>query len=984
METSQEVKYNEGFLSVQPQPTSSILNPVPLARFDSTIAETNWDPAKILAREQIVKKIFWDTTTAPGEDLRFQKFFQATEVSSSKLNVPYDLMTNEVTQSVLKTFTYYRGDFVVTLTVTGTKFHAGMIMPYFVPLTRQTTFAWNTPFLVNHTMIEANGVNTATLRIPYMSQRSYISTYDSPACFNLGVIGFRVIAPLAAATGSLTSIPVTVSFHMERLEMYVPSLTPTTCFPTPSFVVSSKSKPRVTGEKHSTDPHVNTLPADSTSVPTIGGPGLKCTHNPNYDSPESLRDILKRSTAVGQGNLAALANYLSMPPLTGSMLNRLYMFGWMDAGAILNPQVSNHPASYWASMYSMAKGSLRYTFIFDGGSGTNGATSEFISYGAVFMPGTFYPLRVSDNPDNLRGKDLNHRRLILPGSTTLVTDPGIPDTNRIYNDLVVQPMLDALNFIPRENVCNNEPYSTATPNGDSTFSQYYSNLTSGGCVALADNSHNQISMDIPFICQDNAYALPRYRTVGEGTVSEYRATTLGWYRDDMSPDFAPYTDDTPPAGSFSYMDQEATYGPHMSPGTIVFFAMSNTNLTGGAAIAMRRLNVSVYASLGDDFRFGGIRGVPMEGQLVHNVRQKGGDLVQDTTWKPIHIPQFGAWGLGNLDAFASRPGTVSGEPHGNTITTINKFRKAANVTLPMNVTGDRFDTNATLHTTAMDKPSNTLGPMPMMPGLTSPLPNSTGIVNTTRMALRADETFEASPELFATEEDEMDLCYLTRKLTLVGITNWDIATSEGEPIFSVPLSPFPYDDNISISTEPNLPMLSLVANHFLYWSGSLRYRIKVVGTSFHTGRLFISIAHFPFRDFARQADDFQGRAPYCASRYSIQPPLTLSEAMAQGGVYLDLSDENRDITIDVPYKSMHPRLHTASAAQPHQTSAMGKLSIWVLNALSSPETVQTSVDVVVMVGGGPDFHLHTMSPFAAMTDSARPWFNGISTFMTNP
>lgn len=302
--------------------------------------------------------------------------------------------------------------------------------------------------------------------------------------------------------------------------------------------------------------------------------------------------------------------------------------------------------------------------------------------------------------------------------------------------------------------------------------------------------------------------------------------------------------------------------------------------------------------------------------------------------------------------------------------------------MPMNVTGDRFDTSATFPTMAMDKPSNTLGPMPMMPALTSPLPNSTGIVNTTRMALRADETFEANPELFATEEDEMDICYLTRKLTLVGNTVWDITTSEGDPIFAIPLSPFPYDANPGPGQSPNLPLLSLVSNHFLYWSGSLRFRIKVIGTQFHTGRLFIAITHTPFRDFGNTSATVT--APFVGLRFNALPPTTLAEAMAQGGVYLDLSDENRDVTIDVPFKSMHPRLHMPSQLQPYQTSSMGKLSIWVLNAISGPETVPSSVDVLVFMGGGPDYHLHTLSPFAAMTDSNRPWFNALGNFATNP
>jgi hypothetical protein len=973
MESVQEVVTNETFVSVMPEPTINRLAPSSLSRFDTIISEHNWDPQAIMGREQLIEKTFWSVGDPANSDLYYS--FTWAGNPTNNMNIPYDLLRNTTTRNLIQNFTYYRCDFVITINVTGTKFHSGLLVPYFVPLTSYVSDHNSLPLLMNHTMVEANGVNTAVIRIPYVSPRSYLSTFDMPGNFNLGVLCLRVMAPLMAGVGALTSIPVTITFHAENLEMFVPAPVPTISLPDVSFLTLKR---KVLGEAHSATTEEVAKNAEVMKAITIGGTSKQCTHNPAFDSPESVRDILKRTSFVGAGVLLPLSSFSGLTP--DLSFDPLYnpLMGWMDAGAIFNNGTSVHPVSYWASMYALAKGSLRYTFVFDSDGG-NGEVNPSITYGAIFLPG--YVPTTYGAITTATGAPVNFRQdtLILPGHTYV--EASGPGQKRAVIQLL-QPLLDAHSFMPRGPIsfCDD-------PDFTSDYYQFFSNQTSGGAVVLADAKHNSITMDIPFVSKHNAYQLPRYRFGGLNAGTNSNATqvdTNGPWTDDFGGDVSYASSTTANGGLFSYEYQDATIGPHMSPGIIVFYALSSRNVGATIVLDAAKVKVSVFASIGDDFRFGVLRDLPNAGQMTINPRKNALDVlpvysqISSVDAMPT-IPQFQAFGAQVYTGFPPRNGTVAGVPNGNTITTINKFKKVANATLPMNITGDKFDLSATLPTMGMDKPSNTLGPMSMMPALTSPMPNGTGIVNAVRMALRPDETFEASPELFGTAEDEMDLCYLTRKMTILpkastttGGFTWDVSSGIGAQLFSVPLSPINFTDAIGVTGQVDATLLAQISSNFLYWSGSLRYRIKIVATSFHTGRLFLGVTYFSYRDY-RPVDLNQPYLlkPAHANRFDQFPPADLEEALTQGGIFIDLSEETRDVVFDVPYKAMYPRLDVGSGCQPNQTSIMGKLTCWVVNDLSAPESVAQNVDIITTVGGGPDFQLYTLSPFAAAYDAPR-------------
>jgi len=519
-----------------------------------------------------------------------------------------------------------------------------------------------------------------------------------------------------------------------------------------------------------------------------------------------------------------------------------------------------------------------------------------------------------------------------------------------------------------------------------THQQFYSPDTLGAAIVLADPGHNSVTIDIPFVSKSNAYRMPHYYkqchsgevfpSINGGSDLWASATTNGGH----VPDNTLSTDNFSgvPYNSAGFYDSvDASYGPQMSPGTIFLFAMAGGNNNGPMTVGLPCVNVTAHAALGDDFRFGKLRGLPGNGVVAFNPRAIPPTLAQAyyRTTPRSFVPPLNAWAW-PTNINPSRTGTVNGTPNGNTITTINKFGNAAKVTLPVNVTGDKFDTNASLKTAMMDKPTNTLGGIAIMPTLTSPFPNSTGIVNGVRMAIRGDETFEADPVDFATEQDEMDLKYLTSVLSIceygtseLVADRWDITQPPGTLLFSMPMNPI-FERPEDLGVQHHYPGVGVLSMQYLYWSGSLRYRFKVLASAFHTGRLFISFTYTNARDYAPTTDSLIIGNDMTA-QFTDFLPASLESALTQSGVYIDLAEGIRDITIDLPFKAPTLMLDVPTKFQTHQKSCMGWIQAWIVNPLVAPDSVASAVDFISFAGGGPDYTLHTLSPFAAMNDYVR-------------
>jgi len=167
-----------------------------------------WSMEELVGRPTLVSTIDWLTTLARGMPLLTYL-------------VPGDLIVdNSVTHTPFLLYADWRGDIEVQISVTGTKFVAGMLIAYFAPLTYLSDVAQrfygneSGQTSVPHVLIDPSVDTTAILKIPYVSIRNFIKLRE-PSTFDL--LGTLTVAPLnilrvGAGQPTAVSVSVTVRF----------------------------------------------------------------------------------------------------------------------------------------------------------------------------------------------------------------------------------------------------------------------------------------------------------------------------------------------------------------------------------------------------------------------------------------------------------------------------------------------------------------------------------------------------------------------------------------------------------------------------------------------------------------------------------------------------------------------------------------------------------------------------------------------------
>lgn len=134
----------------------------------------------------------------------------------------------------------------------------------------------------------------------------------------------------------------------------------------------------------------------------------------------------------------------------------------------------------------------------------------------------------------------------------------------------------------------------------------------------------------------------------------------------------------------------------------------------------------------------------------------------------------------------------------------------------------------------------------------------------------------------------------------------------------------------SISLNGARTYLTHLADSFAYWRGALRYRIQVVASGFHSGRLMVS--------WCPEWYDNELGSDYTAP--------TIASVHQRYTVVLDLQQES-DLFIEVPYVQSRPWLPTAALSPQvvQLPNYNGYVQIGVLNPLASSGEVVSSVQI---------------------------------------
>lgn len=140
-----------------------------------------------------------------------------------------------------------------------------------------------------------------------------------------------------------------------------------------------------------------------------------------------------------------------------------------------------------------------------------------------------------------------------------------------------------------------------------------------------------------------------------------------------------------------------------------------------------------------------------------------------------------------------------------------------------------------LASSGFSKPTDVQGIQPFIPIPAKGFTHVTGQDMGVTLGAVPDNSIGVSPGVFSTSIDEMDINYICKKSCFLRRDDWTTTTVGS--IFSIFVSPGICTTSDSLF-QPSL--LAFVTSMFRYWHGTMRYRISVAKTGFHTGRLRIS------------------------------------------------------------------------------------------------------------------------------------------------
>jgi hypothetical protein len=179
-----------------------------------------------------------------------------------------------------------------------------------------------------------------------------------------------------------------------------------------------------------------------------------------------------------------------------------------------------------------------------------------------------------------------------------------------------------------------------------------------------------------------------------------------------------------------------------------------------------------------------------------------------------------------------------------------------------------------------------------------------------------------------TDLDEMDFKFLCTIPTYYAQATWLPNQAAGTSLVSVDVRPLGalVTRLITARTITDAAPYQFVARMFNQWRGSLVYKLKLVKTEFHSGRLAVSFSP--------------------SDGHVISPSVpTLTNTSFLHRQIIDIRECN-EFTFEVPYISSSPFMK--------YTNSIGRFTVHVLDPLVAPSTVPQAIQIIVETCMGSD------------------------------
>lgn len=214
--------------------------------------------------------------------------------------------------------------------------------------------------------------------------------------------------------------------------------------------------------------------------------------------------------------------------------------------------------------------------------------------------------------------------------------------------------------------------------------------------------------------------------------------------------------------------------------------------------------------------------------------------------------------------------------------------------------------------------------------------NVDGVDNSLVLGSSVENEIGTRIDVFGSQLDEMDIPFICKHESFLTNFTWNNAATPGDILFKTIVSPGALDyDNSSGNSIFNSTAMGFVSSMFRYWRGSIKFKIQVTKTAYHSGRL--RVAFVP----SGQVDDA------AIGTYDFN----------QG--YSEIVDLRTSDEIEFTLPFVSNTLWKPAQLQRYDDpdsyeSTMGVLVVEVVNALRAPDTVTNNLDCNVWVSSGED------------------------------
>nr|QDH89622.1 MAG: hypothetical protein H1RhizoLitter1238_000002 [Picornavirales sp.] len=213
--------------------------------------------------------------------------------------------------------------------------------------------------------------------------------------------------------------------------------------------------------------------------------------------------------------------------------------------------------------------------------------------------------------------------------------------------------------------------------------------------------------------------------------------------------------------------------------------------------------------------------------------------------------------------------------------------------------------------------------------------NEDGIDVSANMGLSATNKLTILPGFAGTTVDEMALTHLVQLPAYWKTVSWTTSNNLGDVLLTFDVDPMQFATSNVVnlwSTVDAIP-LTYFQGFFEFWKGSIVLIIKIVKTPYHSGRF--SICYNP---------GGSGATSSALSDYVLRDVV-------------DIADQN-EFRFVIPYASTRQYSRAARlTGLGSATEKTGCVTIRVINALVAPDTVDTGVQMIMEVCGGPDYEM---------------------------